>query len=144
MPDLTKHGPRQRRRGTAPALRDWDAFDPEQLPAYRLARRHTRAVRALLEKADTRGYSDLVNQIRRSAASITGNIREGYGEESPGRKAQYYGFAKGSVAETWGHVDNLVDFGCIEAADTGEVRNLQNQLIALLWSMIKTQRSRTD
>ena len=122
----------------------WDAFDPERLPAYRLARRHTRAIAALLEKADTRGHSKLVDQIRRSTASVTGNTREGYGEESPGRKAQYYGYAKASVTETWGHVDNLVDFGCVDASEIEEVRDCQNQLIALLWSMIRTQRGRVE
>ena len=124
--------------------REWDAFDPERLPVYRLARRHTRAIATLLEKADTRGHSKLVDQIRRSTASVTGNIREGCGEESPGRKAQYYSYAKASVTETWGHVDNLVDFGCISASEIEEVRDCQNQLIAVLWSMIRTQRARME
>ncbi len=124
--------------------RDWSRYDPERLPAYRLAREHTRAIRALLEKADTRGFSDLVNQIRRSMASIPGNIKEGFGEESPGQKAHYYGIAKGSVSETWGHIDTLVDFGCVWAEEITKPRDLENQLIAVLWSMIKTQRDKIE
>ncbi len=124
--------------------RDWSRYDPERLPAYRLARQHTRAIRALLEKADTRGFSDLVNQTRRSTASIPANIKEGFGEESPGQKAHYYSIAKGSVSETWGHVDTLVDFGCVPEGEIGEVRDVENQLIAVLWSMIKTQREKID
>jgi len=124
--------------------RDWSRYDPERLPAYRLAREHTRAIKALLDKADTRGFSDLVNQIRRSTASIPGNIKEGFGEESPGQKAHYYGIAKGSVSETWGHIDTLVDFGCVPETELAEARDLENQLIAVLWSMIKTQRDKMD
>jgi hypothetical protein len=44
---------------------EWDEcrmarFDPEKMAVYRLARQHSRAVHALLEGADTRGFADLV------------------------------------------------------------------------------------
>lgn len=120
-----------------PSGRDWTRYDPERLAVYRLARAHTRAVAKLLEEADTRGFSGLVDQIRRSTASITGNTKEGYGEESPGRKAQYYAYAKASTSETWAHIDNLVDFGCTTPEATREIRGLQNQIMALLVTMIR-------
>ena len=120
--------------------RDWGVYDPERLAVYRLARRHTRAVRRLLAGARTRGYAALVGQTRRSTASITGNIKEGFGEDTPGRKLQYYGYAKASVSETWGHIDNLVDFGCVAESAIAEVRDLQNQMMALLVTMIRNLR----
>lgn len=123
--------------GNTPDRRDWARYDPERLAVYRLARCHTRAVAKVLAEANTRGFADLVAQTRRSAASITGNIKEGYGEEPPGRKAQYYGYAKASTSETWGHIDNLVDFGCTSPASIEEIRDLQNQIIALLVTMIR-------
>jgi four helix bundle protein len=125
--------------GDRPGARKWRRYDPERLAVYRLARAHTRAVAALLEDADarTRGYADLVNQTRRSTASIPANIKEGYGAESPGSKLQYYGYAKASTTETWAHIDTLVDFECLSPASIAEVRDLQNQIIALLVTMIK-------
>lgn len=117
--------------------RDWRRYDPERLTVYRLARAHTRAAAVLLSTAATRGFSDLVDQTRRSAASIPANIKEGYGAESPRRKAQYYAYAKASTTEAWAHVDTLVDFGCTPPESIAEIRDLQNQIIALLVTMIR-------
>jgi hypothetical protein len=55
-------------------------FDPEKMAVYRLARQHNRAVHALLEAADTRGFADLVSQLRSSAISIPANLLEAAGE----------------------------------------------------------------
>lgn len=94
--------------------RDWRRYDPERLTVYRLARAHTRAVAALLAAASTRGFSDLVDQTRRSTASMPA-----------------------STTETWAHIDTLVDFGCTSPESIAEIRSLQNQIIALLVTMIK-------
>lgn len=120
------------------------AYDPEDLAVYRLARRHTRVIAGLLKTADTRGYGEQVDNLRRAAASIPSNIKEGYGEYRPRKKAHYYQIAKASVTEAWGSLDNLVDFGCIEPAAIAEARDLQNQMIALLITMIRNLESRPD
>jgi four helix bundle protein len=73
-------------------------FDPEKMAAYRLARLHSRAVRDLLERADTRGYGDLAAQLRSSAASIPANLLEAAGEWRDGKRLNYLMIAKGS---TW-------------------------------------------
>ena len=115
-------------------------FDPERLAVYRLAREHTRAVRDLIAAARTRGFSDLVDQLRRSAASITANVQEGYQEESPREKAHCYAIAKRSAAEAWGHADTMVDFELVEDARVHAVHDLQNQILALLAVMIRNLR----
>lgn len=124
--------------------RDWGRYDPERLAVYRLARRHTRAICEMLGEADTRGFAFEVSQTRRSTASITSNVKEGYGEESLARKLHYYAYAKASVSETWAHVDNLVDFGCISEDAITEIRDIQNQVMALLVTMIRNLRSRLE
>lgn len=121
---------------------EWGRYDPERLAVYRLARRHSRGVRDLLGNARTRGFAELVDNLRRATTSVTANIKEGYGEHRPAKKANYYQIAKGSVTEAWGHVDSLVDWGLIHEREIHEVRDLQNQIIALLVTMIRTQNSR--
>lgn len=94
-----------RSEGEREAGREWGRYDPERLAVYRLARRHTRAVGEVLRKANTHGFGDLVDDLRRTAKSITANIKEGYGEHRPGKKVNFYQIAKGSVTEAWGHTD---------------------------------------
>jgi four helix bundle protein len=119
-------------------------YDPERLAVYRLARRHTRAVQALLSKTDTRGFAPYVDNLRRSATSIPANTKEGYGEYRPAKKIHYYQIAKASVAEAWGHTDTLVDLGLVEERDIEEIRDLQNQMMALLITMIRNLESKAD
>lgn len=119
-------------------------FDPEKMAVYRLARQHTRAVRALLAGANTRGFADLVNQLRRAASSITANILEASGEWRPGKRAHYLMIAKGSTWESWAHTDGLVDFGLVPEAAIAEVRDLQNQITALLITAIRNIEAEAD
>ncbi len=112
-------------------------FDPERMAVYRLARRHSRAVYDLLEAADTRGYSDLVSQLRGSAASIPANVLEAAGEWRPGKRLNYLMIAKGSTWESWAHTDTLVDFGVVPKAAIGDVRDAQGQITALLIATIR-------
>jgi four helix bundle protein len=121
---------------------DWGRYDPMRLAVYRLARRHTRGMSELLARSSTRGHADLVDDIRRCVKSITANIKEGYGEHRPAKKANFYLIAKASVTEAWGHTDSLVDFGIASPRDIAELRDLQNQIVALLVTMIRTQESR--
>ena len=112
-------------------------FDPEKMATYRLARRHTRAVHAMLKKAKVRGFSDLVNQFRSSTTSIPANLLEAIGEWRPGKRLNYLMIAKGSTCESWAHTDSMIDFELIEQCDTTEVRGIQVQLIALLITSVR-------
>ncbi|MGQ0561777.1 MAG: four helix bundle protein [Gemmatimonadota bacterium] len=112
-------------------------FDPDKLAVYRLARRHSRAVHALIKVANTRGFSDLVNQLRRSTASIPANLLEAFGEWRPGKRLHYLMIAKGSAWESWAHVDTMIDFELIPEAAIAEVRDAQRQITALLITTIK-------
>jgi four helix bundle protein len=73
-------------------------FDPEKMAVYRLARQHNRAVNDLLKTANTRGFGDLVTQLRRSSTSIPANLLEAAGEWRNGKRLNYLMIAKGS---TW-------------------------------------------
>jgi four helix bundle protein len=112
-------------------------FDPDKLAVYRVARLHTRAVMELLRRTNTRGFGDLVTQIRRSTTSIPANLLEAFGEWRPGKRLNYLCIAKGSTWESWAHTDSLIDFGLTTPAPIREVRALQEQLTALLITMIR-------
>jgi hypothetical protein len=45
--------------------------------------------------------------------------------------------AKGSTWECWAHTDSMVDFGLVPESAIKEVRNLQNQITALLITTIR-------
>ena len=47
----------------------------------------------------------------------------------------------GSTSECWGHTDNFVDFGLAPESGIVGIRDLQNQLIALLTTMIRNARA---
>jgi four helix bundle protein len=119
-------------------------YEPERLGVYRLAREHTRLTVALLSGARTRGYAALVDELRRCAISIPANVKEGYGDHRPKRKAHFYYLAKASVTEAWAHVDTLVDLGLVRPADIEEIRGVQRQIVALLVTMIRTQEARIE
>jgi four helix bundle protein len=119
-------------------------FDPERVAVYRLARQHNRAVHKMLRTANTRGFADAVNQLRRAAMSIPANTLEALGEWRVGKRLNYFQIAKGSAWESWAHTDSLVDFGVLRLADTAEVRELQNQITALLITSVRKLEEQTD
>jgi four helix bundle protein len=112
-------------------------FDPEKMAVYRLARQHTRAVHALLKRADLRGFSDLASQLRQSTVSIPANILEAMGEWRPKKRLHYLMIAKGSTWESWAHTDSMVDFKLIGEMAIAEARELQGQITALLIATIQ-------
>jgi len=116
-------------------------FDPERMAVYRLARVHSRAIEMLLRKARTRGYSDLVNQLRRATASIPANLLEAAGEWRPRKRLNYLMIARGSTWECWAHTDTLVDFGIANRSDIAAVRDAQNQITSLLIATIRNLES---
>ena len=111
-------------------------FDPERLAVYRLARAHTRAVHELITRANTRGFGDLVNQLRRWS-SIPANVLEAMGEWRPGKRLHYLSIAKGSTWEAWAHTDCMIDFGMVEPLAIRDARDLQKQITALLITTIR-------
>ena len=55
---------------------------------------------------------------------------------------ELYRIARASASEAAGHTDNLVDWGLVEEHETAEVRDLQDQIIALLITMARKQEER--
>lgn len=65
------------------------------------------------------------------------NILEAFGEWRPGKRLHYLMIAKGSTWESWAHTDSMVDDGLVPPAAIAEVRNVQQQISALLITTIR-------
>ena len=58
----------------------------------------------------------LTNQLRRAAVSITSNVAEGFGRNTPRDKVHFYSIAKGSLLETQSQLLVAKDLGYLENA----------------------------
>ncbi|OIP57548.1 MAG: four helix bundle protein [Candidatus Levybacteria bacterium CG_4_10_14_0_2_um_filter_36_16] len=59
----------------------------------------------------------LIDQMRRAAASITGNITEGFGRQGYREKVQFYYMSKGSLSELKNFILIAKDVDCLSEMD---------------------------
>lgn len=113
-----------------------NSFDHERLDAYRVAREMHRELHRQL-RAAPRARQDLVDQARRSAASVVLNIAEAAGEWSPKEKAKFYRFAKRSATELAATLDLLADVRSVSEQDLAPMRALLERTFAMLVKLAK-------
>jgi len=83
----------------------------------------------------------LVDQMRRSATSITSNIAEGFGRQTYKEKIQFYYLAQGSLTELKNQILIAKDVGYLETPDLKKLAtqaNVAHQLLQGLISKSKT------
>ena len=80
------------------------------------------------------------DQLYRSASNISSNVTEGYSRSSPADRARFYEYALGSARETRDWYYKLSQG--LRKGVSDHRMTLLNQLIALLVTMIKTERRR--
>jgi len=105
----------------------------EDLEAYKASRVyrifvHANVIPLLLAKKEY----DLVNQIKRSARSITANIAEGYGRFHYMDNSRFCGISRGSMYETLEHTITANDEQIISNELLSESRSLFDKAIAPL------------
>ncbi len=105
----------------------------EDLEAYKAGRVfrifiHSQIIPPILAKNEY----DLLNQIKRSARSITANIAEGYGRFHYMDNSKFCGISRGSLYETLEHCITAHDEKLISTELLTECRNLFSKAIALL------------
>ena len=116
-------------------------LDHQRLDAYRIARELHRELDVLL-RASPRVRQDLIDQLRRAAASIVLNIAEGAGEWTPREKARFYRTAKRSATEVSACLDLLEDVGAVNGRGTEHVRSLLERTFAMLVRLAKASEPR--
>ena len=105
----------------------------EELEAYKASREfrifiHSKIMPLILSKNEY----DLLNQIKRSARSVTANIAEGYGRFHYMDNSKFCGVARGSIYETLEHCITANDEKLISDELLLESRTLFNKAIAPL------------
>lgn len=99
------------------------------------ARQFRRHLRGLLPDIP-RGNSDLVDQLRRAARSVTNNIAEGSGKWTTADKVRHFHIARGSAAECAAILDDCVDFGFLTEERIAAARDTLSRVVAMLVKMI--------
>ncbi len=86
----------------------------------------------------------LTSQMKRSAASVTANIAEGFGRKNSKEKEQFYLISAGSLFELKDQLLIAKDVGYIKSDVFGRVAKLANQCHAQLNAMLRTHRARRN
>lgn len=80
----------------------------------------------------------LVDQVRRSAMSITNNIAEGFSRKSPKEKSQFFHLSLGSKTELQNQVIISRDLGYISQEEYGSMFAGLVEVHKLLFGLIKS------
>lgn len=111
-------------------------FAFENLEAYKVARILVRDIYRLQSKFPKEEKFALGDQIRRSSISITSNIAEGTGRNSPKEKIHFIEIAFGSMTESFSQLQNAQDLGYVQEEEVEALRPQFNHVAALL-SLLK-------
>ncbi len=83
----------------------------------------------------------LVDQMRRSAVSITSNIAEGFGRHTYKEKIQFYYLAQGSLTELKNQLFISRDVGYLKEEELGLLLEQASKAHQLLQGLIKKSKS---
>jgi four helix bundle protein len=83
-----------------------------------------------------KGYSDLVDQLRRASQSIPQNIAEGAGRATRPDKARHYTIARGSAMECAAHLDVMRVEELVDEEQHRRGSELLERVVAMLTRMI--------
>lgn len=105
------------------------------LKVWRQAQELVARVFEATEGAPRRRTPNIVDQLRRSVASIGANIAEGRGQRSAAQFRRYLSIALGSATESDSHVAVLLDIGAIDIRAALTIRDelavISRMLLAL-------------
>lgn len=113
-------------------------FSFENLEVYKEARLLVKQIYLLQNKFPKEEKYALGDQIRRSSTSITSNIAEGCGRNSPKEKIHFIEIAFGSMTESFSQLQNAQDLGYIQEADIDALRPSYNKVAAFLSGLKKS------
>ncbi|OGB90907.1 hypothetical protein A2625_07700 [candidate division WOR-1 bacterium RIFCSPHIGHO2_01_FULL_53_15] len=86
----------------------------------------------------------IISQLRRSAASITSNIAEGFSRFSYKDKARFYYIARGSVSESQNHLLISRDVGYLDQVSVSRLLSKADQIRRILNGLIRSTESRVE
>jgi len=108
------------------------AFGFEDLEVYKAAQRFRRRIYGLARTLPPDERFALAQQMRRAAASLTGNIAEGYGRHHWREGIQYCRQSRGSLLELVDALSLCQDAGYVEPTDVQAARREALETLRLL------------
>lgn len=112
------------------------------LQAWKEAHRLALAIYKITENFPEKEIYSLVNQMRRSAISITSNITEGFSRQGIKEKIQFYYTSKGSLTELQSQLMIARDLIYISEGQFNEVANMTVVVSKLIVGLIKSIRNK--
>ena len=106
-------------------------FGHEKLRAYSPSIEFVALTAQIIENTP-RGYSDLLDQLRRATISIPLNIAEGSGKNSDKDKKRFYAVARGSAMECSAILDVLFKLKLIDSNVLEDGRKLLDMIVGIL------------
>ena len=113
-------------------------FSFENLRVYRAARQLVKDVYLLQNKFPKEERYALGDQVRRAATSITANLAEGSGRQSPKEKVHFIEIAFGSMTEVFCELQTACDLYYIEEAQLDALRPQFAEVAKMLSGLKKT------
>lgn len=97
-------------------------FSFENLKVYKAARALVKEIYLLQSEFPQQECFALGDQVRRAAVSITANLAEGSGRQSPKEKIHFIEIAFGSMSEVFCELQTACDLGYIQAKQLDALR----------------------
>ena len=113
----------------------------QSLDAWNCARDLAKGAYNLTMSAELARHFGLVDQIRRSAASIPANIAEGYGLGTKRQFIRTLRIALGSTYELSSHVQLVADLELLQSEAVGHVQTQCTRQARLLVGLLKSLRA---
>ena len=110
----------------------------DNLIVYKKSLAHAHLIIEITRKP-TDGFGDLINQWRKSAISISGNIAEGCGRRTPADRSHFFVIARGSVNECLPYVTLALSLHWIDSKQAHQLTDLLGQIGKMLNGLIKAQ-----
>jgi four helix bundle protein len=113
-------------------------FSFENLRVYQMARQLVKDVYLLQNQFPKEERYALGDQVRRAATSITANIAEGSGRQSPKEKVYFIEIAFGSMTEVFCELETANDLGYIQTEQLEALRPQFTEVAKMLSGLRKS------
>lgn len=113
-------------------------LDYEKLDVYRVAINLVLLIEKVIEQLPI-GRAYLVDQLRRSSASVVLNIAEGAGEHSTAEKHRFYRMAKRSATECASSVEICLSLRLTDERQFKQIREQVIRIVAMLTKMAQVR-----
>lgn len=122
--------------------KDQTKFRFEAMEIWQRAASSTTSLFALAEKLDDRRFHRFAEQLRAATLSITNNIAEGSGSDSPDDFANFLKFSRRSVFEVASMLSLLSRTGYLDEKDTRPLLEDLEQQSKMLFAFRRTLKNR--